>query len=69
MGTNILGKHVSLEKIVAAPRVSVSNQNKKIIAANKGDTRSLTIISIDIGPRVSVNRQTVPWPLKIFHLY
>jgi hypothetical protein len=30
MGTNILGKRVLFEKIVAGPCVSVSSQNKKI---------------------------------------
>jgi hypothetical protein len=61
---------------VAGPRVSVSSQNKKIIAArpsdptpNKGDAGSLTIIAYDIGPLVSVSRQTVLGLLKISHLY
>jgi hypothetical protein len=35
MGSNILGKHVSFEKIVADLRVSVSSQNKKITAARR----------------------------------
>jgi hypothetical protein len=63
MGSNILGKHVSFEKIVAVPRVSVNSQNKKITAArlpnptpNKGDAGSLTIVAYDTGPRVSVSR-------------
>jgi hypothetical protein len=30
MCSNILGKQVSFEKIVAGPRVKVNNQNKKI---------------------------------------
>jgi hypothetical protein len=76
MGSNILAKHISFEKIVAGPRVSVSSQNKKITAArpldptaNKGDASSLTIIANDTGPRVSVSWQTVRGLLKISHLY
>jgi hypothetical protein len=76
MGSKILGKHVFLEKIVASPRVSVSNQNKKITTAcpadptaNKGDAGSLTIVAYDIGPHVSVSRQTAHQLLKFFHLY
>jgi hypothetical protein len=64
------------KKIVASPRVSVSSQNKKIIAArppdptpNKGDAGSLTIVAYDSGPRVSVSRQTLCGLLKITHLY
>jgi hypothetical protein len=66
MGPNILGKHISFEKIVTGPRVSVSSQNKKIIdvclldpTPNKGDAGSLSIIAYDTGPHVSVSRQTV----------
>jgi hypothetical protein len=76
MGSNILGAHVSFEKIVAGPRVRVSSQNKNITTArspdptpNKGDTGSLTVVAYDIGPRVSVSRQTVHGLLKISHLY
>jgi hypothetical protein len=76
MGSNILGKHVSFEKIVASPHVSVSNQNKKITAArpqdptaNKGDAGSLAIFAYDTGPCVSVSRQTICGLLKISHLY
>jgi hypothetical protein len=76
MGSNILGKHVLFEKIVAGPRVTVSSQNKKITAArlpdptaNKGDVGSLTIVAYDTGPRVSISRQTVHGLLKISHLY
>jgi hypothetical protein len=75
MGSNILGKHISFEKIVAGPRVSVSNQNKKITAArlsaptnNKGDAGSLTIVVNDTGTHVSVSRKTVRGMLKISHL-
>jgi hypothetical protein len=56
---------------VAGPRVSVSNQNEKITAARpldptpkKGDAGSLTIITYDTGPFVSVSRQTVRGLLK-----
>jgi hypothetical protein len=80
MGSNILGKHVSFEKIVAGPSVSVSisisSQNKKITiarpsdpTANKGDAGSLTIVANDTGPRVSVSKKTVHGLLKISHLY
>jgi hypothetical protein len=76
MGSNILEKHVSFKKIVAGPHVSVSSQNKKIIAArpsdptpNKGDAGSLTIVAYDTGPVVSVSRQTVHGRLKISLLY
>jgi hypothetical protein len=76
MGSKILGNHISFEKIVAGPRVSVSIQNKKITAArppdptpNKGDASSLTIVAYDTGPLVSVSRQTVYRLLKIPHLY
>jgi hypothetical protein len=76
MGSSILGKHVSFEKIVASPHVSVSSKNKKIIAArppdptpNKGDVGSLTIVAYDTGPRVSVSRHTVYGLLKISQLY
>jgi hypothetical protein len=68
--------HFIRKKIVAHPRVSVSSQNEKIIVArlpdptpNKGDAGSLTIITYDIGPLVSVSRQTVRRLLKISHLY
>jgi hypothetical protein len=61
---------------VADPRVSVSNQNKKITAAcpsdptpNKGNVGSLTIVAHDTGPLVSVSWQTVRGLLKISHLY
>jgi hypothetical protein len=61
MGANILGKHISFEKIVAGPHVSVSSQNKKITAPrppdptpNKRDVGSLIIVAYDTGPRVSV---------------
>jgi hypothetical protein len=44
IGSNISGKHVSFEKIVVGPRVSINSQNKKINVArppdptaNKGD--------------------------------
>jgi hypothetical protein len=74
MGSNILGKHISFEKIVVGPHVSVSSQNKKITAArpsdptpNKGDVGSLTIATYDTGQLVS--RQTVHELLKISHLY
>jgi hypothetical protein len=73
MGSNILGKHVSFEKIVAGPRVSGNSQNKKITAArpldptpNKGDVGSLTIVTYDTSPLVSVSRYGL---LKISHLY
>jgi hypothetical protein len=76
MGSNILGNHVSFEKIVVGPRVSVSSQNKKITvarppdpSANKGDAGSITIVANDTGPRISVNRQTVRRLLKISNLY
>jgi hypothetical protein len=76
MGSNILGKHVSFEKIVVGPRVTVSRQNKKITATrqpdptpNTGDAGSLTIVAYDTGPRVSVSRQTVCGLLKISHLF
>jgi hypothetical protein len=76
MGSNILGNHVSFEKIVAGPHVSVSSQNKKITAArppdptpNKGDVGSLTIVAYGTGPCVSVSRQTVRGLLNISHLY
>jgi hypothetical protein len=61
---------------VAGPHVSVSSQNKKIIAArppdptpNKGDAGSLTIVAYDTNPLVSVSKQTVRGLLKISHLY
>jgi hypothetical protein len=77
MGSNILGKHVSFKrKIVAGPCVSVSSQNKKIIVArppyptlDKGDAASLTIVTYDTGPLVSVIRKTMRGLLKISHLY
>jgi hypothetical protein len=75
MGSKILGKHVSFEKIVAGPRVSVSSQ-KKITAGrppdptlNKGDAGSLTIVAYDTGPLISVSRQTVRGLLKSSHVY
>jgi hypothetical protein len=76
MGSNILGKHVSFDKIVASPRVSISSQNKKITAArplnstpNKGDASSLTIVTYCTGPLVRVSRQAVRMLLKVSHLY
>jgi hypothetical protein len=76
MGSNILGKHVSFEKIVVGPRVSVSSQNKKIAAArppdptaNKDDAGSLNVIANDTSPRVSISRKIVRGLLKISHLY
>jgi hypothetical protein len=76
MGSNILVKHVSFEKIVAGPRVSISSQNKKITTArlpdpnaNKGEAGSLTIVANDTGPHISVSWQTVRGLLKISHLY
>jgi hypothetical protein len=76
MGSNILGKHVSFEKIVVGQRVSVSSQNKKITTArppdptpNKGIAGSLTIVAYDTGQLVSVSRQTVRGLLKLSHLY
>jgi hypothetical protein len=76
MASNILGKHDSFDKIVASPRVSVSSQNKKIIAArppnptpNKGDASSLTIVTYGTGPLVRVSRQAVRMLLKVSHLY
>jgi hypothetical protein len=76
MGSNILGKNISFEKIVVGPRVNVSSKNKKIITAsppdptpNKGDASSLTIVSYDTGPRISVSRQTVRGLLKMSNLY
>jgi hypothetical protein len=64
------------KKIVAGPRVSVSSQNKKIIVVrppdpttNKGGAGSLTIISNDTSPHISVSMQTVRGLLKISHLY
>jgi hypothetical protein len=75
MGSNIVRKHVSFEKIVAGPHVSVSSQNIKITVArppdpsrNKGNSGSLTIVAYDTGPLVSVSRQTVCKLLKISHL-
>jgi hypothetical protein len=57
MGSNILGKQVSSEKIVAGPRVTVNSQNKKITVVhrpdptvNKGDAGSLTSVANDTGP-------------------
>jgi hypothetical protein len=54
------------KKIVDGPRISVSSQDKKIIAAHppdptsdKGDAGSLTIFAYDTGPHVSVSRQAV----------
>jgi type II secretory pathway component HofQ len=72
MGSNKSGKQVSFKKIVTGPRVSVSNQNKKITTdptPNKGDPGSLTIVAHDTGPLVSVSRRTVRGLLKISHLY
>jgi hypothetical protein len=76
MGSKILGKHVSFEKIVSSPHVSVSSKNKKIIAArssdttpNKSDVGSLSIVAYDTRPCISVSRQTVCGLLKISHLY
>jgi hypothetical protein len=72
MGSNILVKHISFEKIVVGPRVSVNSQNKKKTTdptPNKGDLGSLTIVTYDTGPLVSVSRQTVRRLLKISHLY
>jgi hypothetical protein len=64
MGCNILGKHISFEKIVARPRVNVGSQNKKKSlharldpTTNKGDAGSLTIFPNDTGTRVSVSSQ------------
>jgi hypothetical protein len=61
---------------VAGPHISVSCQNKKIITArlpdptpNKGDAGSLTIVTYDTGPLVSVSRKTMRGLLKISHLY
>jgi hypothetical protein len=76
MVSNILGKHVSFENIVAGPRVSFSSQNAKINVArppdptaNKDDAGSLTVVANDTGPRVNVSRQTVRGLFKISHLY
>jgi hypothetical protein len=72
MGSNKSGKQVSLKKIVTGPRVSVSSQYKKITAdptPNNGDPGSLTIVTHDTGPLVSVSRRTVHGLLKISHLY
>jgi hypothetical protein len=76
MVSSILGMHVSFEKIVVGPHVSVSSQNKKITTArpldptpNKGNAGSLTIIAYDTGPLISVIKQTVRGLLKISHLY
>jgi hypothetical protein len=59
------------EKYIGCPRISVNNQNKNITVArppdptaNKGDAGSLTIISNDTSPRVSVSRQTVRGPSR-----
>jgi hypothetical protein len=57
---------------VVGRRVSIRSQNKKITAArpsdptpNKGDAGSLTIVTYDTGPLISVSRQTVRGLLKI----
>jgi hypothetical protein len=56
--------------------VSVNSKNKKITAAhppdptpNKGDAGSLTIVTDETGPLVSVSSQTEHGLLKISHLY
>jgi hypothetical protein len=62
IGSNILWMHISFEKVVDGPRVSISSQNKKITAArppdltaNKGDACSLTIVANYTGPRISAS--------------
>jgi hypothetical protein len=63
MGSNILGKQVSLEKIVADPRV------RSDPTANKVDTGSLISVANDTSPRASVRRQTLRGLFKISYLY
>jgi hypothetical protein len=60
------------KKIVAGPRVSVSNQYNKKTAdptPNKSNPGSLTIIAHDTGPLVGISRQTVRGLLKFSHQY
>jgi hypothetical protein len=73
MGSNKSGKQVSFQKQLWQAHVSASEANIKKITVdptpNKGDPGSLTIVTHDTGPLVSVSRQTVRGLLKISHLY
>jgi hypothetical protein len=73
MASNKSGKQVSFQKKLWQAHASASAANIKKITAyptpNKGDPGSLTIITHDTGPLVSVSRRTVHGLLKISHLY
>jgi hypothetical protein len=68
MGSNNLGKQVSLKKLWRAHASASAANIKKITAdptPNKGDPGSLTIVAHNTGPLVSVSRRTVHGLLKI----
>jgi hypothetical protein len=73
MGSNKSGKQVSFKQKLWQAHASASAASIKKITAdptpNKGDPGSLTIVTHDTGPLVSVSRRTVRELLKISHLY
>jgi hypothetical protein len=72
MGSNKPGKQVSFKKLWQAHTSTSAANIKKTTAdptPNKGDPGSLTIVTHDTGPLISVSRRTVRGLLKISHLY